>query len=156
MLNPARLEFIRDHVAAQFGRDPHGDRPFAGLTVADIGCGGGLLCEPMARLGATVTGVDAAEESVRIARAHAEQMDLTIDYRFATVEALVAAPARFDVVLSMEVVEHVADLDAFLADCATLLKPGGLVFMATLNRTAKALDRKSVGSGKRVSVRLDI
>src|SRR3546814_8621667 len=86
MLNPARLEFIRDHVAAQFGRDPHGDRPFAGLTVADIGCGGGLLCEPMARLGATVTGVDAAEESVRIARAHAEQMGLTIDYRFRSEE----------------------------------------------------------------------
>lgn len=145
-LNPARLEFIRDHVAAHFGRDPHGDRPFAGLALADIGCGGGLLCEPMARLGATVTGIDAAEESIRIAGAHAEQMGLAIDYRFATVEALVAEPVRFDVVLSMEVVEHVADLDAFLADCATLLKPGGLIFMATLNRTAKAFALGIVGA----------
>jgi 2-polyprenyl-6-hydroxyphenyl methylase/3-demethylubiquinone-9 3-methyltransferase len=136
--NPVRIEFLRDRIAARFGRDALADRPFAGLSVLDVGCGGGLLCEPMARLGATVTGIDATERNVEIAHAHARTMDLAIDYRFATAADLAEAGQTFDVVLNMEVIEHVADRDAFLGDCARLVRPGGLMFLATLNRTAKA------------------
>jgi len=136
--NPARIAALRDRIARRFGRDITAPRPFAGLSLLDIGCGGGLLCEPMARLGAAVTGIDAGAANVAAARLHADEMRLAIDYRAATAEALAAAGERFDVVLALEVVEHVADLESFLADAAACVAPGGLIALATLNRTAKA------------------
>ncbi|MGE0718567.1 MAG: bifunctional 2-polyprenyl-6-hydroxyphenol methylase/3-demethylubiquinol 3-O-methyltransferase UbiG [Alphaproteobacteria bacterium] len=136
--NPVRLEWLRDRIAARFGRDVMADRPLAGLRLLDIGCGGGLLAEPMARLGADVTAIDAAERNVAVARLHAAQMGLAIDYRHAAAEELVAAGERFDVVLTMEVVEHVADRETFLAAAAALVAPGGMMALATLNRTPKA------------------
>ncbi len=137
-LNPVRLGFIRDHLAAAFDRDIRAPRPLDGLRIADIGCGGGLLSEPLARLGATVTGVDATAKNIQAASAHAAQSGLAIDYRVATAEALRDAGERFDAVLNMEVVEHVADVDAFLDATAGLVRPGGLMLAATLNRTAKS------------------
>lgn len=137
-LNPVRLAYIRDHAAAHFGRDPKSTRSLDRLRIVDVGCGGGLLCEPLARLGARVTGVDPGEESIAAARLHAERAGLDIDYRTATAEALAAAGESFDVVLAMEVIEHVPDPAAFLATCAALVAPGGLAFLATINRTPKA------------------
>jgi len=145
-LNPVRLEFIRDRVAAHFGRDPLAARPLHELRLVDVGSGGGLLAEPMARLGARVTGIDAAEPNVRIAALHAAEGGLDIDYRVMTAEALAAAGERFDVVLNMEVVEHVADLGGFLDACCTLVRPGGVMVVATLNRTAKAFALAIVGA----------
>jgi len=145
--NPVRLDFIREQALARFGRDPKARAPFEGLKLLDIGCGGGLLCEPMARLGFTVTGVDASERNIEVARAHAEAMDLAIDYRASTAEALLDEPgARFDLVLNMEVIEHVAEPGQYLRDCARLIKPGGLMIMATLNRTLKALALAKIGA----------
>ena len=137
-MNPIRLDYIRDHVCAQYGRDPEAIRPLSDLSVVDVGCGGGLLCEPMARLGASVTGVDASAEAIAVARDHAALHGLTIDYRSDAAAALVAEGAQFDVVLAMEIVEHVADIPAFLRDVAALAKPGALIFLSTLNRTAKS------------------
>jgi len=137
-LNPVRLGFIRDRAAAHWQRDPLSGTPLQGLSVLDIGCGGGLICEPMARLGATVTGIDAAERNVAVARLHAAGQELAIDYRESTAEALAAGGAQFDIVLALEIVEHVADVDLFLQSCGRLTKPGGLVFLSTLNRTVKA------------------
>jgi 2-polyprenyl-6-hydroxyphenyl methylase/3-demethylubiquinone-9 3-methyltransferase len=145
-LNPARLAFIRDQASAHFGRDALAAQPLAGLAVLDIGCGGGLLCEPMDRLGARVTGIDAAEENVRIATLHAEQAGLSISYRHATAEELAESGARYDLVLNMEVVEHVADLDGFLNASCTLVKPSGAMVVATLNRTPKAFLLAIVGA----------
>ena len=145
-LNPVRLEFIRDHVARHFGRDPLGPEPFKGLDVLDIGCGGGLLCEPMRRLGANVTGIDADQEAIEIAKAHAQQSGLDIDYHHRLPEELEAEKGRFDLVLNMEVVEHVADVEAFLAASAGLVKPGGAVVLSTLNRTLKALALAKIGA----------
>jgi 2-polyprenyl-6-hydroxyphenyl methylase/3-demethylubiquinone-9 3-methyltransferase len=136
--NPVRLAFIREMAGAQFGADPKSLRPFEGLTLLDIGCGGGLLSEPMARLGAAVTGVDAAEGNVKTARIHAEQQGLAIDYRAGSAEALARSGARFDIILNMEVIEHVADRQGFLGACGSLLKPGGMMIVATINRTPKA------------------
>jgi 2-polyprenyl-6-hydroxyphenyl methylase/3-demethylubiquinone-9 3-methyltransferase len=144
--NPVRLDWLVGEITRHFGRDRKADRPLAGLTVLDIGCGGGLLSEPMARLGATVTGADAGEKNIAIARAHAEGTGLAIDYRATTAEALAAEGAAFDSVLNMEVVEHVADPAAFLADCARLVKPGGVMFVATINRTWKALALAKIGA----------
>ena len=137
-LNPVRLGFIRDHAAAHWQRNPLSGAPLQGLSLVDIGCGGGLICEPMARLGATVTGIDAAERNVAVARLHAAGQELAIDYRESTAEAMASGGAQFDIVLALEIVEHVSDVDLFLQSCGRLTKPGGLVFLSTLNRTAKA------------------
>ena len=138
--NPARLAFVRDRAAERFGRDPKSRAAFQGLTLLDVGCGGGLIAEPMRRLGFEVTAVDASSENIGTARAHAEQQGLEIAYRAATVEQLEAGGAGpFDVVLTMEVIEHVADPEAFVRTCARLVKPGGMMVVATLNRTLKAL-----------------
>jgi len=144
--NPVRLGYIREHLLAQFGRDGSLMRPFEGLSILDVGCGGGLLCEPLARLGATVTGIDAAERNVAVARIHAEQSGLDIDYRATTSEALAAAGERFDMVLNMEVVEHVDNVPLYMKSCADLVKPGGLMLTATLNRTARAYALAIVGA----------
>lgn len=144
--NPTRIAFIRDRVAARHARDPLASRPLADLTLLDIGCGGGLLAEPMTRLGARVTGIDAVERNIAIARLHAERSGLAIDYRTATPEELVADGVKFDVILNMEVVEHVADRAAFLGACCELLAEDGLMFIATLNRTAKAFALAVVGA----------
>lgn len=146
MLNPCRLDYITRQISAEFGRDLTGPKPFSGLRILDIGCGGGLLSEPMARLGAEVVGADAAERNIPVARLHAEQSGLQIDYRHTTAEALAAAGERFDVVLNMEVVEHVADPQAYLTACHDLLKPGGLMICSTLNRNAKSFAMAIVGA----------
>jgi 2-polyprenyl-6-hydroxyphenyl methylase/3-demethylubiquinone-9 3-methyltransferase len=136
--NPVRLAYIRDRLIAHFGRDGAEMRPLEGLRIVDVGCGGGLLCEPLTRLGATVTGIDAAERNIAIARIHAEKSGLDIDYRVTTSEALVSAGETFDVVLNMEVVEHVDNVPLYMKSCADLVTSGGLMFTATLNRTARA------------------
>ena len=136
--NPVRLAYVRDLVSAQFGRDPRAHRPLQGLRVLDIGCGGGLLSEPVARMGADVVGADASEKNIGIARTHAAASGVPVDYRAVTAEALAAAGESFDVVLNMEVVEHVADVDFFLSTCASMVRPGGMMFVATINRTLKA------------------
>jgi len=136
-LNPVRLAYIRDRAAQHWQRDARSS-PLRGLSVLDIGCGGGLLSEPMARLGGAVTGIDAAERNIAVARRHAAGQELAIDYRDTTAETLVETGAQFDIVLALEIVEHVADVDLFLGSCGRLTKPGGLVFLSTLNRTAKA------------------
>ena len=146
MLNPCRLDYIAAQIAAEFGRDLDAERPLAGLRLLDIGCGGGLLSEPMARLGAEVTGADAAERNIPVARLHAESQGLAIDYRHTTAEALAGEGAHFDVVLNMEVVEHVADPLAYLTACHDLLKPGGLMVCSTINRNAKSYLMAIVGA----------
>ncbi len=144
--NPVRLTYIRERLLAHFGRDPSLLRPFEGLRILDVGCGGGLLCEPLTRLGATVTGIDAAERNIAVARIHAAQSGLAIDYRATTSEALVAAGETFDVVLNMEVVEHVDNVPLYMKSCADLVAPGGLMFTATINRTARAFALAIVGA----------
>lgn len=146
MMNPVRLDYITRQIAAEFGRDLATARPFDGLRLLDIGCGGGLLSEPMARLGAEVVGADAAERNIPVARLHAEAQGLAIDYRHATAEALAAAGESFDVVLAMEIVEHVADPAAFIATCHDLLRPGGLMIASTINRNAKSFAAAIVGA----------
>lgn len=144
--NPTRLGFIRDRVAAHHGRDPLKGRPLDGLAVLDIGCGGGLLAEPLTRLGARVTAIDAAERTVKIAAQHARDGSLAIDYRHATAEQLAEAGEAYDVVLNMEIVEHLADVAAFFVASCALVKPGGLMVVATLNRTPKAFLMAIVGA----------
>ena len=145
-MNPCRLDYITRQIAAEFGRDLAGPEPFKGLRLLDIGCGGGLLSEPMARLGATVVGADVAARNIPVAQIHAEQSGLVIDYRHTSAEALAEAGEQFDVVLNMEVVEHVADPLAYLTACQTLLKPGGLMICSTLNRNAKSFAMAIVGA----------
>lgn len=136
--NPTRLEYIKRQACANFGRQMTDARALAGLRLLDIGCGGGLLSEPMARLGAEVVGADPSATNIEVAALHAAQMGLAIDYRATTAEELAAAGETFDIVLNMEVVEHVADVGLFIATCARMVRPGGLMFIATINRTPKA------------------
>jgi 2-polyprenyl-6-hydroxyphenyl methylase/3-demethylubiquinone-9 3-methyltransferase len=144
--NPVRLAYIKEKVCERFGRDPKASDAFKGLRILDIGCGGGLLSEPMARLGAEVTGADPSTTNIEIARLHAAQSGLTIDYRATTAEELAAAGETFDVVLNMEVVEHVADVPLFLSEVARMVRPDGLMFVATINRTLKAYALAIVGA----------
>ena len=144
--SPVRLAYIKDHISRHFGRDPKASDAFKGLRVLDIGCGGGLLSEPMARLGADVVGADPSETNIEIARLHMKTSGLEIDYRAETAEALAAAGETFDVVFSMEVVEHVADVPLFLESNAQMVRPGGLMFVATINRTLKAYALAIVGA----------
>jgi 2-polyprenyl-6-hydroxyphenyl methylase/3-demethylubiquinone-9 3-methyltransferase len=146
LMNPCRLDYITRQIAAEFDRDLGTDRPFAGLRLLDIGCGGGLLSEPMARLGATVVGADAAAGNIPVAQVHAQQSGLEIDYRNITAEEMAAAGEQFDVVLNMEVVEHVADPLAYLTACQQLLKPGGLMICSTINRNPKSFAMAIVGA----------
>ncbi|MEH6505811.1 MAG: bifunctional 2-polyprenyl-6-hydroxyphenol methylase/3-demethylubiquinol 3-O-methyltransferase UbiG [Sulfitobacter litoralis] len=146
MLNPCRLDYITTQIAGEFDRDLKSPEPFRGLRILDIGCGGGLLSEPMARLGATVIGADAAAGNIPVAQVHAQQSGLEIDYRHTTAEALAEAGEQFDVVLNMEVVEHVASPIDYLIACRTLLKPGGLHLCSTLNRNPKSFMMAIVGA----------
>ena len=145
-LNPVRLGYIRDKAAARFDRDTKKLDCFKGLRMLDIGCGAGILSEPLARLGAQMVGADPAEENIAVATAHALDNGVAIDYRVATAEDLAAAKEHFDVVLAMEVVEHVTDVKDFVATCATMVKPGGLMIAATLNRTLKSFALAIVGA----------
>tara|TARA_B110000046_G_scaffold172521_1_gene194362 strand:+ start:411 stop:1169 length:759 start_codon:yes stop_codon:yes gene_type:complete len=138
MLNPCRLDYISQQIATEFSCNLKAEPPFRGLRILDIGCGGGLLCEPMARLGATVVGADAAAGNIPVAQLHAQQSGLDIDYRHITAEALAEAGEQFDAVLNMEVVEHVASPEAYLLACQQLLRPGGLHICSTLNRNPKS------------------
>jgi 2-polyprenyl-6-hydroxyphenyl methylase/3-demethylubiquinone-9 3-methyltransferase len=144
--NPVRLAYIRDRVASHFKRDPKRLDSLAGLRILDIGCGGGILAEPLARLGATVVGIDPAASNIAVARQHAAQSALAIDYRSTSAEALAEAGERFDVVLAMEVVEHVADVGSFIGLAAEMVRPGALLFVATLNRTVKSFALAIVGA----------
>ena len=146
MMTPIRLGYITTQIATEFGRDLKAPRPFEGLRLLDIGCGGGLLSEPMARLGAQVVGADAAPKNIEVARLHADQVGLDIDYRAETAEALLAAAESFDAVLAMEIVEHVAEPPAFVQACHDLLRPGGVLVMSTLNRTARSFAAAIVGA----------
>jgi 2-polyprenyl-6-hydroxyphenyl methylase/3-demethylubiquinone-9 3-methyltransferase len=145
-INPVRVDFIRRQLLEHFRRDARSLSPFTGLNLADIGCGGGLVAEPMTRLGFTVTGLDASAEAIAAARAHAEASALAIEYRVADIDELVAAGERFDVVLALEIIEHLADRDAFLAALGALVKPGGVFIGATLNRTARSFALAIVGA----------
>jgi len=144
--NPVRLKYIRDEALNRFSRPPASLTPFEGLRLLDIGCGGGLLSEPMARMGFDVVAADASEKNIKTASVHAKEQGLQIDYRHTTAEDLAAANERFDVILNMEVIEHVADMNLFLTSCASMLKPGGIMFVATINRTAKSYALAIVGA----------
>ena len=144
--NPVRLGYIRDQAVKHFSRDPKKLDCLSGLRILDIGCGGGILSEPLARLGAGVTGADPAEENIAVASAHAKESGLKVDYRATTAEDLAAANEQFDIVLAMEVVEHVTDVQAFVTTCAAMVRPGGLMIAATLNRTAKSFALAIVGA----------
>jgi 2-polyprenyl-6-hydroxyphenyl methylase/3-demethylubiquinone-9 3-methyltransferase len=146
-LNPVRLRYIREAIDRQFDADPQGFAPLKGRTAVDVGCGAGLLCEPLARLGASVTGIDAAPENIGAARAHAAASGLVIDYVAGEAEAAIAG-RRFDLVTSMEVIEHVSDPAAFITTLAAALAPGGLMILSTPNRTPLSrLAMITVGEG---------
>ncbi|MGH7031179.1 MAG: bifunctional 2-polyprenyl-6-hydroxyphenol methylase/3-demethylubiquinol 3-O-methyltransferase UbiG [Stellaceae bacterium] len=145
-LNPTRLGFIRSRLLQHFGRDPSQLRPFAGLTLLDIGCGGGLVAEPMARLGFAVSGIDAGAEAIAAARSHAPAAGVDIDYRVAAAESLAETDERFDAVLALEVIEHVADREAFWRSLDRLAAPGGAIIAATLNRTARSFALAIIGA----------
>jgi len=145
-LNPLRVGYIRDRAAERFGRDVKLMGCLKGLRILDIGCGAGILSEPLARLGAELVGIDPAAENIEVARLHASESGVAVDYRATTAETLAEAGERFDVVLAMEVVEHVVDVPAFVATCAGMVKPGGLLVMATLNRTLKSFALAIVGA----------
>lgn len=144
--NPVRLAYIREKVIGHFSLSQIARHPFEGLSILDIGCGGGLVCEPMARLGATVTGIDPGERNIAVAKIHAERSGLEIDYVATDAEAVAKSGKIFDLVLNLEVVEHVADLGLYLKTCAGLVAPGGLMLVATINRTARAFALAIVGA----------
>ncbi|MCT6871527.1 MAG: bifunctional 2-polyprenyl-6-hydroxyphenol methylase/3-demethylubiquinol 3-O-methyltransferase UbiG [Bartonella sp.] len=144
--NPTRLAYLKEKICLAFDRDPNDAEPLKGLRLLDIGCGGGLLCEPMARLGAEVVGADASSTNIEVAKIHAAQSGVKVDYRATTAEDLSKAGEKFDIVLNMEVVEHVADVDLFMAESAKMVKPQGLMFVATLNRTWKAWGLAIIGA----------
>jgi 2-polyprenyl-6-hydroxyphenyl methylase/3-demethylubiquinone-9 3-methyltransferase len=145
-LNPVRLQYIRDTACRHFGLDGRAPHPLNGLAVLDVGCGGGVLSEPLARLGASVTGLDPAPSNIKVARLHAERAGLGVDYRDEPVEAVAGRAGQFDIVLAMEVVEHVADVQAFVSACGATVKPGGILVMATINRTLRAFALAIVGA----------
>jgi 2-polyprenyl-6-hydroxyphenyl methylase/3-demethylubiquinone-9 3-methyltransferase len=145
-INPVRIGYIRDLAVAHFGLDAMSENPFDGLKILDVGCGGGLLCEPMCRLGANVTGIDAGDKNIAVAKLHATQSGLDIDYRHQLPEYLVKTEGPFDMVLNMEVVEHVPDLDRFLEAASALVRPGGVMVLSTLNRTIKSLALAKIGA----------
>ena len=145
-MNPVRLAYIRDAACRRFSRDARAPHPLSGLSALDVGCGGGVLSEPLARLGAAVTGLDPAPGNVAVAKRHAAASGLAIDYRGETVEEVAARGERFDLVLAMEVVEHVADVESFVAACCRAVKPGGVLVMATINRTLRAFALAIVGA----------
>lgn len=145
-LNPLRIGTIRDQMLAHFGKAANSPSPLSGLSLLDIGCGGGLISEPMARLGASVTGIDASEKNIAVASLHAQQTHTSVSYRAATAEQLAAEPARYDVVLALEIIEHVAQMPLFYDAVTQLVKPGGLLFMSTINRTAKSYAMAIVGA----------
>ncbi|AXO14048.1 bifunctional 2-polyprenyl-6-hydroxyphenol methylase/3-demethylubiquinol 3-O-methyltransferase UbiG [Thalassospira indica] len=144
--NPVRLQILRDNICAHLGRDPETIEPLKGIEIIDIGCGAGLLSEPLARMGAKMTSIDASESNIEVAKIHAAQSGLEIDYRCATPEMLADEGKQFDIVLNMEVIEHVDDAQFFMQACASVLKPGGLMFVATLNRTIKSLALAKIGA----------
>ncbi|WP_455478629.1 bifunctional 2-polyprenyl-6-hydroxyphenol methylase/3-demethylubiquinol 3-O-methyltransferase UbiG [Bartonella sp. B10] len=144
--NPTRIAYIKEKICLVFGRNPVLPIPFEGLRILDIGCGGGLLCEPMARLGAIVVGADAAQTNIEVAKIHAAKSGLSIDYRTTTAEILADEGEQFDVILNMEVIEHVADVNLFISATAKMLKPQGIMFVATLNRTWKAWALAIIGA----------
>ena len=147
IMNGARLSLIKETICNHFDLDPTKDQPLSAMRILDIGCGGGLLCEPMTRLGAKVTGVDALERNLKTAKTHAEQVGLDIDYRHGTIEQLVqSGETPFDIVLNMEVIEHVANPPDFMSDCAKMVRPGGLMMCSTINRTLKAFAFAIVGA----------
>ncbi len=145
-LNPVRLRYIREKSCDHFNLDTEARQPLKGLSLVDIGCGGGLLCEPMTRLGGNVTGIDPGDENIAIARNHSAAQDLDIDYQAISAEELLETGKTFDIVLNMEVVEHVADVSLFMSSCAKLVSPGGVLFSATLNRTMKSFALAIVGA----------
>ncbi|MEM7569921.1 MAG: bifunctional 2-polyprenyl-6-hydroxyphenol methylase/3-demethylubiquinol 3-O-methyltransferase UbiG [Pseudomonadota bacterium] len=145
-LNPARIGYLRDQICFHFGRDSFAARPLEGLRIVDIGCGGGLVCEPLSRLGAHIMGVDASDQNIGVARAHAQQMDLGITYHAGDAADLIGKEEPFDVVLALEVVEHVADVATFLSDCRALLKDGGGFGYSTINKTAASLAVAKIGA----------
>jgi len=145
-LAPARLSFLRTHLVRHFARPEGAVKPLSGLAILDIGCGGGLISEPLARMGASVTGIDPAQENIEAAIRHAEPQGLDVDYRACRAEDLVAQHAEFDAVVCLEVIEHVPDQQAFIATCAALVRPGGLFILSTLNRTLKAYALAIVGA----------
>jgi 2-polyprenyl-6-hydroxyphenyl methylase/3-demethylubiquinone-9 3-methyltransferase len=144
--NPVRLAYIRENVISHFACDTHSRRPFTGLRFLDIGCGGGLLCEPIARLGGAVTGIDPAEKNINTASVHAAEQGLAINYLACSAEVLAARGEQYDIVLNMEVIEHVADVQVFMNACCRLVKPGGLMFVATINRTMKSFGLAIIGA----------
>jgi 2-polyprenyl-6-hydroxyphenyl methylase/3-demethylubiquinone-9 3-methyltransferase len=145
-INPVRIAYVRDQILSHFGRPHTVESPLSGLSLLDIGCGGGLVAEPMARLGAQVTGIDASEKNITVASLHAQSGGLNVDYRASTAEALAESGAQYDVVLALEIVEHVADVSLFLRSLATLIKPQGMLVMSTLNRTAKSYLMAIIGA----------
>ena len=145
-LNPIRLQFIRDHLATHFGRHPLHDKPLTGLKIIDIGCGGGLLSEPLCRMGADVTGIDAGSEAISVATHHAHQMGLSINYHNRAPESLADEKGHYDVAVNMEVVEHVANLGTFLSASSSLVRPGGAMVLSTINRSLKSLVLAKIGA----------